>query len=101
MSRSRLVREEGHAQRELMRRGQQRRVHAAGLADDGPRPVHRHRPQAKALADGDVAVRLVTIGLHGQGARPGQAQRAADHSQAVREARAFDILPRLKAWDSS
>ncbi len=79
-----------HAQRELVRRGQQESVGPGGLADDGAHVVDRQRPQAQALPGGDVAVGLVAVGLHREGARAGRAQRAADSGQAVREAGADD-----------
>jgi hypothetical protein len=79
-----------HAQRELVRGGEQRRVRPGGLADDGAHPVDGHGPQAQALPGGDVAMSLVAVGLHREGARAGRAQRAADPGQAVREAGADD-----------
>ena len=85
---------QGHAQRELVGRGQQRRVRPAGLGDDGAHAVDGHRPQAKTLRRGDVAVGLVTVGLHGEGARAGGAKRAADCGQAVRETRAYHDVAR-------
>jgi hypothetical protein len=78
------------AQRELVRRGQQHRVRPGDLGDDGAHAVDRQRPQAQALADHDVSVGLVAVGLHREGGRARRPQRAADAGQAVREARADD-----------
>ena len=87
------ARMKGHAQRELVRRGQQRGVSPAGLTDDGAHRVNGHRPQAKALPGDDVTVLLVTVGLHGQGGRAGRTQRAADDGQSVAEPRADHDAP--------
>ena len=86
---------ERHAQRELVRRGQQRRVGPGGLADDGAHAVNRQRPQAEALPGGDVPVGLVTVGLHREGVRAGRTQRAADAGQPVGEAGADDDVRRI------
>ena len=75
-------------ERELMRRGQQRRVRPVGRADHGAAAVDGQRPQAQAAGRGEVAVGLVAVGLHGERGRAGRAQRGAGDGQAVREARA-------------
>ena len=79
---------QGHAQRELMRRGQQRGVRPGRVADHGAAAVHGQRTQSQALGLREVAVGLVAVGLHGQCGRAGRAQRGAGDGQAVREARA-------------
>jgi hypothetical protein len=84
-----------HAQRELVRRGQQHRVRPGSPADDGAHAVDRQRPQAQALPGRDVAVGLVAVCLDREGGRARRAQRAADASQAVREARADDDVRRI------
>ena len=66
-----------HAQRELVRRGQQHRVRPGGLADDGAHAVDRQRPQAQALPGCDVPVGLVAVRLDREGGRTRRAQRAA------------------------
>jgi len=82
------LRVEGHAQRELVGRGQQRGVRPGGRRDDGAAAVDRQRPQAQALRLRDGAVGLVAVRLHGKRARPGRPQRGAGDREAVREARA-------------
>ena len=84
------LRMQGHAQRELVCRGQQRGIGPVGRADHGAAAVDRQRPQAQALALREVAVGPVAVGLDGERGRAGRAQRGAGDRQAVREARADD-----------
>ncbi len=86
---------EGHPERELMGRGQQRGVRPVGRADHGAAAVDGQRAQAQALPLREVAVGLVAIGLDGERGRSGRAQRGTGDGQAVREARADHDAARL------
>ncbi len=88
------------AQRELVGRGQQRRIrpietarwiepgHGPGPGEDSAALVHRQRPGAQPVLGHDAVQVRKAVRLHGQGRGAPAAQRPADQAEALGEPRA-------------